>query len=466
MKGRKQKISRDNYPRENRSATEGIEGVQTFMWITKDNVAEVPFDRERLMEFILSPTNLNAAYKSVMRNKGCCGIDKMTCDEMKTWLLAHKDNLIRSLMDGTYRPNPVLRVEIPKDNNKTRKLGIPTVIDRLIQQAVNQVLTPTYERQFSRTSYGFRPHRSCHTALREAQRIIDGGYKYVVDLDLECFFDTVCHSRLIEILGRTIKDGRVISLIHKYLNAGIISNGLFEPSEQGTPQGSPLSPLLGNIMLNELDKELERRGHPFVRYADDALIFCKTKRAAARVKDSITEFIERRLHLKVNNEKTVVSYVSRVKYLGYSFYISKGKSRLSVHSKSKAKMKSVLKTLTSRSNGWGYERRKTELQTFIRGWINYFHLADMKTYLERLDEWLRRRIRMCIWKLWKLPRTRIANLIKCGIDKYHAYMWGNTRKGYWCVADSPIMHQSVTNQRLKKAGYPCMLDTYLEWYRK
>jgi len=255
-------------------------------------------------------------------------------------------------------------------------------------------------------------------------------------------------------------------LIHKYLNAGIISNGLFEPSEQGTPQGSPLSPLLGNIMLNELDKELERRGHPFVRYADDALIFCKTKRAASRVKDSITEFIERRLHLKVNNEKTVVSYVSRVKYLGYSFYISKGKSRLSVHSKSKAKMKSVLKTLTSRSNGWGYERRKTELQTFIRGWINYFHLADMKTYLERLDEWLRRRIRMCIWKSWKKPKTKVANLIKCGIADWQAYQWGNTRLAYWRIADSPILHRAVTNERLRNQGYTCLMDLYLEWNPK
>ena len=243
------------------------------------------------------------------------------------------------------------------------------------------------------------------------------------------------------------KDGRVISLIHKYLNAGIVSHGLFEPSGQGTPLGSPISPLLGTIMLYELDKELERRGHPFVRYADDALIFCKTQRAAALVKDSITEFIELRLRLKVNRDKTVVSYVSGVKYLGYSFYIREGKSRLSVHTKSKAKTKSVLKTLTSRSNGWGYDYRNFRLRTYISGWINYYHLADMKTYLERLDEWLRRRIRMYIWKLWKLPR--IANLIKCGIDKYRAYMWGNTRKGYWCVADSPEMHQSLTNLMLK-----------------
>ena len=266
MKGRKQKIStKDNCPCGDRSATEGHEGVQTFMWITEDNFVEVPFDKGRLMEYVLSPSNLNAAYKAVVRNKGRGGIDEMSCGELKPWLLAHKDELIDTLQKGTYRPNPVLRVEIPKDNGKKRKLGIPTVIDRLVQQAVNQVLTPIYERQFSRTSYGFRPHRSCHTALRAAQKIIDGGYKYVVDLDLECFFDTVSHSRLVEILGRTINDGRVISLIHKYQNAGVMTDGVFEPSDKGTPQGSPLSPLLGNIMLNELDKELERRGHPFVR---------------------------------------------------------------------------------------------------------------------------------------------------------------------------------------------------------
>ncbi len=313
MEGRMQKTSAqaNDCPQRHRSATERYEGVQTFMWICEDNFAEVPFDKAHLLELILSPDNLNRAYKTVVGNKGSGGIDKMSCEQLLPWFLANKDELTSSLQQGTYRPNPVRRVEIPKDNGKKRLLGIPTVVDRLVQQSIDQVLTPIYERQFSKTSYGFRPKRSCHDALRKAQEIVDEGYKYVVDLDLERFFDTVNHSRLIDILSRTITDGRVVSLIHKYLSSGVINRGLFEASEDGTPQGDPLSPLLGNVMLNELDKELERRGHPFVRYADDAMIFCKSKRAAWRVKASITRFIEERLFLKVNREKTVVSYVRR-----------------------------------------------------------------------------------------------------------------------------------------------------------
>ena len=336
----------------------------------------------------------------------------------------------------------------------------------MVQQAINQVLSPVYEKQFSIRSYGFRPRRGCHDAVRGAQEIINTGYTYVADLDLERFFDTVNHSKLIEILSRTIKDGRVVSLIHKYLRSGVINKGLFETSEEGTPQGGPLSPLLSNIMLNELDKELERRGHPFVRYADDSMIFCKSKRAARRVKESITRFIEGNLYLKVNKEKTVVSYVRGVKYLGYSFYVMKGKCRLTVHPKSKSKMKLRLKELTNRSNGWGYVKRKQKLKDYIRGWIGYYHLADMKRFLLDTDEWLRRRIRMCIWKAWKKPKTKVANLIKCGIEKYKAWEWGNTRKGYWRIADSPILKVAINNDSLRKAGYYTLMGSYLEWHPK
>ncbi len=468
MKERMQKtLSRVNgCPQRDRSETEWYGGVQTFMWMCEDNIVEVPFDKEHLIEQILSPANLNRAYKAVMRNKGGCGIDKMSCEQLLPWLLTNKDELIRSLMDGSYRPNPVKRVEIPKDKGKMRLLGIPTVIDRLVQQAINQTLTPIYERQFSPRSYGFRPRRGCHDALRDAQKIIDDGYIYVVDLDLERFFDTVSHSKLIEILSRTIKDGRVISLIHKYLRSGVMNKGMFEASEEGTPQGGPLSPLLSNIMLNELDKELTRRGLPFVRYADDSMIFCKSKRAAKRVKESVTRFIEGKLHLKVNMDKTVVSYVQGVKYLGYSFYVMKGKSQLTVHPKAKAKMKARLKELTSRSNGWGYAKRKQKLEEYIRGWVGYYHLANMKRFLMKTDEWLRRRLRMCIWKSWKRVKTRIANLVKCGIDKYQAYLWGNSRLGYWRIAGSYILCRAITNERLSMAGYATLMGSYIEWHPK
>ena len=432
-------------PQRAKTESERYVGAQTCIWMVEDNVVEVPFDREHLLEVILSPENLNKAYKTVFRNKGCGGIDRMSCDELLPWLLTNRKSLICSVLDGSYRPNPVLRVEIPKDNGKMRQLGIPTVVDRLIQQAINQVLTPIYEPQFSQNSFGFRPRRGCHDALRRAKGIVNSGYKYVVDLDLERFFDTVCHSRLIEILSRTIKDGRVVSLIHKYLRSGILNHGMFEASNEGTPQGGPLSPLLSNIMLNELDKELTRRGHLFVRYADDSMIFC---------------------HLRVNKEKTTVSYVKGVKYLGYSFYNSKGKFELCVHPKSKVTMKLRLKGLTGRSNGMGYERRKQKLKEYIRGWIGYYHLANMKRLLLETDEWLRRRIRMCIWKSWKNPKTRISNLIRCGIPKRKAYEWGYTRLGYWRIADSWITHSSMTNERLKIAGYPTLYDEYLKWYPK
>ena len=441
-------------------------GVQTFIWMTEDNIVEVPFDKEHLLEVILCPDNLNQAYKAVVRNKGCGGIDKMSCEQLLPWLKANKDELIRSLLDGTYRPNPVRRVEIPKGNGKMRLLGIPTVVDRMVQQAINQVLTIIYEPQFSKRSFGFRPRRGCLEALREVQKIVDEGYKYVVDLDLERFFDTVSHSKLVEILSRTIKDGRVVSLIHKYLRSGVIDKGLWHASEEGTPQGGPLSPLLSNIMLNELDRELTRRGHPFVRYADDAMIFCKSKRAAERVRQSITKFIEGKLHLKVNKEKTTVAYIKGVKYLGYSFYMHDGECRLTVHPKSQAKMKAKLKELTSRSNGWGYEKRKQKLKAYLRGWVGYYHLAEMKWLCIAIDKWLRRRIRMCIWKAWKTPKTRVANLIKCGISPWRAHQWGNVRGGYWRMAATPILQSTITNERLYRQGYRCLMDYYREWNPK
>ena len=460
MKGRKQKISQDSYLQKNRAEPEDYVGVQTSMWITENNLTSIEQTGYGMLEQILSPANLNAAFKRVKQNKGAGGIDEMQVESLKDYLIKEKDALIASILAGKYRPNPVRRVEIPKENGKKRQLGIPTVVDRVIQQAITQVLSPLYEKQFSPSSYGFRPNRSAHQALRQCQRHISEGYKYAVDMDLEKFFDTVNQSKLVEVLSRTIKDGRVISLIHRYLQAGVVVANKFEQTTVGVPQGGPLSPLLSNIMLNELDKELERRGHRFVRYADDLLILCKSKRAAARTMENLVPYIEEKLFLKVNHEKSTVAYIRNVKFLGYSFYV-KRECRLRIHLKSVEKMRSKIRELTSRSNGWGNARRKETLKQYITGWVNYFKLADMKMLMIETDEWYRRRLRMVFWKQWKRVRTRQANLTKLGIAKSKAWEYANTRKGYWHIANSWILSTSVTNERLKQAGYVFLTDCYL-----
>tara|TARA_R110002049_G_C9118599_1_gene558214 strand:+ start:416 stop:1822 length:1407 start_codon:yes stop_codon:yes gene_type:complete len=461
MKGREQNIFEEKTcPQKNRTASEGIVGGQTFMWITENQLTDFNQLGYGMLEYILSPSNLNAAYLQVKRNKGAGGVDKMEVESLKDYLVSHKDELITSILQGNYLPNPVRRVEIPKDNGQKRQLGIPTVVDRVVQQAIAQTLTPLYEPQFSDHSYGFRPKRNAHQALRKCRDYITEGYGYVVDLDLEKFFDKVNHSKLIEVLSRTIKDGRVVSLIHQYLNAGVQVGKSFEVSEMGVPQGGPLSPLLSNIMLNELDKELERRGHKFVRYADDLVILCRSKRSAERVMGSIIRFIADKLFLKVNREKSQVAPISKVKFLGYSFYKTKGEGRLRIHVKSVSKMKAKLKELTSRSNGWGNDRRKESLRQYIIGWVNYFKLADMQSLLLGLDEWYRRRIRMVIWKQWKQIKTKLTNLVKLGVKKAKAREWANTRKGYWHTANSFILNTTISTDRLRQAGYVFLSDYY------
>jgi RNA-directed DNA polymerase len=461
MKGRRQKISQDSYLQKDRAEPENYVGAQTSMWITENNLTSLAQTGYGLLEHILSPANLNNAYKRVLQNKGAGGIDEMQVESLKDYLIKEKDELIASILAGRYRPNPVRRVEIPKENGKQRQLGIPTVIDRVIQQAITQMLSPVYEKQFSSNSYGFRPKRNAHHALQQCQCYLNEGYNYAVDIDLEKFFDTVNQSKLIEVLSRTIKDGRVISLIHKYLQAGVMVSNKFEQTTVGVPQGGPLSPLLSNIMLNELDRELETRGHRFVCYADDMVIFCKSKRSAMRTMANIVKYIREKLFLKVNMEKSVVEFAVNVKFLGYSFYQTKGAWRLRLHPKSAERMKTRLKELTSRSNGWGTDRRKEKLKQFITGWVHYFKLADMKKLLLRTDEWYRRRLRMVFWKQWKLIRTRYANLIRLGIASSKAWEFANTRKGYWRIANSYILSTSVTNERLKLAGYPQLTDCYL-----
>ena len=437
--------------------------VSAHQRIAENNDIITDFQTDKLMEKILSNDNLNQAYKKVKSNKGAGGVDGMNVDELLSFLRDNGTQLKQQLMVGKYKPNPVRRVEISKETKgEFRKLGIPTVVDRVFQQAITQVLSPIYEKQFSENSFGFRPNRGAHDALKQCQTNVNDGYVYVVDMDLEKFFDTVCQSKLIEVLSRTIEDGRTISLIHKYLNAGVISRGMFEKTEVGMPQGGPLSPLLSNIMLNELDKELTRRGHRFVRYADDCMIFCKSRKSAERTLNNIVPYIEGKLFLKVNRTKTCVAHISKVKYLGYSFYRYKGKCRFRVHPKSVTKMKNKIRELTDRSNGWGNEYRALKLTQFIRGWVNYFGMADMKSLIQISDEWLRHRIRTIYWKQWKKVKTKFKELKKLGVEKEKAWICANMRNGNWYCGGYFVLQTAFDNKKLRELGYPTFTEFYLK----
>jgi RNA-directed DNA polymerase len=439
----------------------GYAGACASSRITENNVTNSYSSTDRLLEEILDRNNMNLAYKRVKSKKGAGGVDEMGVDELLPYLKANGQLLIQQIKDGKYRPNPVRRVEIPKEEKgKVRKLGIPTVVDRVVQQAIAQVLSPIFEERFSDSSFGFRPGRSAHNAIRRCQQYADEGYKYALDMDLEKYFDTVNQSKLIEVLSRTIKDGRVISLIHKYLRAGVIAKHKYEETTLGVPQGGPLSPLLSNIMLNELDHELEQRGHRFVRYADDLVVFCKSKRSAHRTLEKILPFIEGKLFLKVNRQKTTVDYIGKVKFLGFTFYRYKGITRIRIHPKSIAKMKNKIRELTARSSGWGNEYRALKLKQYIVGWVNYFKLADMKGLLKETDEWMRRRIRTIYWKQWKKIRTRLKMLKHFGIEEGKAWEFANTRKGYWRISNSPILNRSLNNQTISSLGFIFFFDYY------
>jgi RNA-directed DNA polymerase len=407
-----------------------------------------------LLERILRPDNLNAAYKKVKGNKGSHGVDGMTIEELREYLAGHREELRETILTGQYKPQPVRRVEIPKPDGGVRLLGIPTVVDRVVQQAVAQVLTPIYERKFSENSYGFRPGRSAQQAIEQSRKYINEGYTWVVDIDLAKYFDTVNHDKLIRLISKDVDDGRVISLIRKFLISGVMINGVVMETEEGTPQGGNISPLLSNIMLHELDCELEARGLHFCRYADDCNIYVKSQKAAMRVMKGITRYIEGDLKLRVNQDKSTVDRPWKLKFLGFSFYYSakKGEYRIRVHPKPIAKFRAKLKELTGRSNGMGMDIRLIKLKQAIQGWVNYFGVADMKTLAKSLDEWLRRRIRMVVWKTWKRVRTRFKSLQRLGLDKDKAWQYANTRKGYWRISDSPILHRTLTNQTLQKRG--------------
>jgi len=415
-----------------------------------------------LLERIIDRDNLNEAFKRVKANKGSHGIDGMKVDELLHYLKENGASLRQSLLEGSYKPNPVRRVEIPKPDGKKRPLGIPTAVDRVIQQAIAQVLSPIFEEKFSDNSYGFRPNRSAHQAILKCKEYMDEGYKWAVDIDLEKYFDTVNHDKLIGLVFKEIKDIRVISLIRRYLQAGVMEKGIFNTTEKGVPQGGNLSPLLSNIMLNELDKELVKRGLHFCRYADDCNIYVKTRKAANRVMESITRFIEEDLKLRVNRDKSKVDRPWKLKYLGFTFYPKKGEIGIRVHQNSVKRLKAKLKEITGRSNAMSMETRTAKLKQIIVGWVNYFKLADMKNTLKTLDEWLRRRIRLCYWKQWKRIKTKHDNLVKLGIDNYKAWEYANSRKGYWRISNSPILARTLSNKYLKEQGFVTMTEKYLE----
>jgi group II intron reverse transcriptase/maturase len=412
-----------------------------------------------LMELILSRENLIEALKRVEKNKGSHGIDGMSVKSLRRHLYENWDTLCDSLRKGTYQPNPVRRVEIPKPNGGVRLLGIPTVTDRFIQQAIAQVLTPLFDPTFSEHSYGFRPNRRGHDAVRKARGYISEGYRWVIDMDLEKFFDKVNHDKLMGILASRIQDRLVLKLIRKYLQAGIMINGVVYDAEEGTPQGGPLSPLLSNILLDKLDKELERRGHKFVRYADDCNIYMKSKKAGERVMNSITCFIEQKLKLKVNRGKSAVDRPWKRKFLGFSFTFNK-KPKVRIANESIKRLKAKIRELTSRSKSIPMEVRIEKLNQYLTGWCGYFALADTPSKFKEFDEWIRRRLRMIEWKQWKNPRTRVRKLKSLGVPDQKAYEWGNSRKKYWRIASSPILHKTLDNSYWSHRGLKSLYQRY------
>ena len=434
-------------------------------------MANVESRKERtsmeLLEKVLNDNNLYEAYKQVYKNKGTSGVDGVTVDELGIYMYKHKTEIKEQIRTRKYKPSPVRRVYIPKENGDKRGLGIPTVVDRLIQQAIVQVLSPIYEEQFSETSYGFRPGRSCEMAIIKLLEYFNDGYTWIVDIDLQKFFDTVCHDKLISIVMKTIHDGELVSLIRKYLVSGVMENGIVSPTKVGTPQGGNLSPLLSNIMLNELDKELEKRGLRFTRYADDCIIVVQSEKAANRVMESITRFIEKKLGLKVNVEKSKIAKPDQIKYLGYGFYYTKtGIIKPKPHLKSIQKFKRKLKQLTKRSWSISLNDRIIKLNQVIRGWVNYFKIADMKGHLINITSHLNRRIRCIIWKQWKTCKHRHECLIKLGVTKDKAKRTAYSRASYWHNSKSIVMSVAISNKRLKQKGLLFPIDHYLKVHTK
>lgn len=451
-----------NYLRESKVELWDILGEHSIASATTEEKDKSKVNTQNLLEKILERENLNLAYRRVVKNGGSHGVDGMQVNELLPYLKQNGSALLAAIREGKYRPHSVRRVEIPKPDGGIRLLGIPTVVDRMIQQAFHQILDPIFDKEFSNHSYGFRAGRNAHQAVKQAQQYQTEGYKIVVDVDLEKFFDKVNHDKLMHLVSKKIEDKRVLKLIRLYLESGIMVNGVVTGTEEGTPQGGPLSPLLSNIMLDELDKELEKRGHKFCRYADDCNIYVKSHRAGLRVMKSITSWIENRLKLRVNQTKSAVDYPSRRKFLGFSFYRNKEGVGVRVHSKALERFKEKVRRMTSRSNGTSMEVRIMKLHQLIVGWVNYFKLADIKNHCQKLDEWIRRRLRMCYWKDWKKIKTKYENLKRLGLPEDKSWEYANSRKGYWRIAGSFILHKTITNQFLEKVGFRPLTKVYIK----
>ena len=412
---------------------------------------------------ILNKDNLNRAYKRVKANKGAPGVDGMTVEEAFEWLKEHNHELTERIRKGHYTPSPVRRVEIPKPDGGIRKLGIPTVIDRIIQQAMTQQLIPIYEPKFSDGSFGYRPGRSAKDAVQRIKEYAEQGYTRAVVLDLSKYFDTLNHELLVNILRRDIKDERVIQMIKRYLRSGVMENGVVVETEEGSPQGGNLSPLLANIYLNEFDQEFNKRGVPCIRYADDIVLLAKSERASERLLESSTKFLEGTLKLKVNREKSrtvSVFAIRNFKYLGFCFGRNGKGIYVRVHGKSWKKAKDKLRMLTSRSRCGSVVKTMERIKGYMRGWMNYYSMADMKSNIESLNGWLYRRIRMCIWKQWKLPRTRMRKLIGLGVDSHYAATIAYDRKGYWFNAGNKAVNWALSKERLINWGFYDLTTAY------
>lgn len=420
-----------------------------------------------LLYLILKDENLGNALGRVLDNKGAPGIDGMTVEQLPQYFLTNLPQIKDSIINGSYNPKPVKGVEIPKDNGTKRLLGIPTVLDRLIQQAIHQVLSPLFEREFSEFSFGFRPERNAHQALKQANGYINEGRQDIIDLDLKSFFDKVNHVKVMNLLRRRIEDKPLLRLINKYLKSGIMGGGVVSQTGEGTPQGGPLSPLLSNILLNELDKELEKRGHAFIRYADDVSIFLRSKTAAQRVRESITKFLNNKLLLEVNEQKTSICRPVKFTLLGHGFVPIykkgyKGKYQLCIAAKSWKRLKKKIKIITRKTTSIGFASRIIKLNQLMRGWVHYFKFATGYQKLKDLDGWIRSRLRYCIWKQWKTPKRRYRAFIQLGSDPSWARRYAYSRKGGWRLVASQVMKMTVTIDKLQQKGYIPFLDFYLK----